>query len=380
MKMNKNMVITSLLLIAGLVVLFSPRFVVAASGAWTLQTLDPSQVYATSIALDTDGHSHISYCDESKNLKYIYWDGSSWVGETVVADGNVGQHTSLALDSANYPHIIYYDSTSRVLQYVHWTGSSWASETVDNTTGVGRFPCLVLDNSDHPHISYTDDTHSTLRYARWTGASWAIETVDDVDDGAYWTSIVLDSDGYPHISYQDYHDHYDLKYARWTGSAWNISVVDSTDMVGWCSSIALDSNEYPHISYYDGTNQDLKYAHWTGTSWVIESVDSDGRVGNYTSIALDNKDRPHIGYAYSSATPTDNALKYARWTGTAWVKETVASGFTEEVGATSLVLDRKGYPHISYATFSVGSLHYAFIPVPFSWNLFLPAITKSQEK
>jgi hypothetical protein len=71
MKMNKNMAITALLFIAGLFVLFPPRFVLAATGEWALQTLDPSQVFATSIALDDKGHSHISYCDASENLKYI---------------------------------------------------------------------------------------------------------------------------------------------------------------------------------------------------------------------------------------------------------------------------------------------------------------------
>ena len=48
-----------------------------------------------------------------------------WNNEIVDSDGDVGSHTSLAVDSNNQPHISYYDSTNRDLKYARWDGSAW---------------------------------------------------------------------------------------------------------------------------------------------------------------------------------------------------------------------------------------------------------------
>lgn len=135
---------------------------------------------------------------------------------------------------------------------------TWSIETVDSTGDVGELTSMALDSNDYPHISYSDITKGYLKYAKWTGREWSIETVNSAGYVDKFTSIALDSKGYPHISYSDVINE-DLKYAKWTGSAWSIEAVDSDGDVGG-SSIALDSNDYPHISYVDRTNDYLKYA------------------------------------------------------------------------------------------------------------------------
>jgi hypothetical protein len=54
-----------------------------------------------------------------------------WVIQTVDAPGNVGQYTSLALDSNDDPHISYYANLNGDLKYTHWDGSGWSLQTVD---------------------------------------------------------------------------------------------------------------------------------------------------------------------------------------------------------------------------------------------------------
>jgi hypothetical protein len=238
------------------------------------------------------------------------------------------------------------------------TAATWNVQTVDSAGDVGGASSIALDSSNRPHISYYDDTYGDLMYARWTGSAWSIQTVDSAGDVGWDTSIALDSSNRPHISYYDATNR-NLKYARWTGSAWSIQTVDSPGDVGWWTSIALDSSNNPHISYqanfYDYTNSALKYAKWTGSAWSVQTVDSTGSVGSYNSIALDSSNNPHISY-YDG---TNANLKYAKWTGSAWSKETVDSA--GDVGRdTSIALDSTGNPHISYHYYTNRDLKYAY--------------------
>jgi len=91
-----------------------------AEGDFLLSTIDDLQTGATgestSIAVDSTDGIHISYYESGynynlANLKYAYFDGNSWTTTTVDSGGNVGSHTSIAVDSNDEIHISYYDVT-----------------------------------------------------------------------------------------------------------------------------------------------------------------------------------------------------------------------------------------------------------------------------
>jgi hypothetical protein len=336
---------------------------------WHIETVDTGENQGekvgkyTSIALDSNGNPHISYSDSSDvmfaALEYAKWTGTEWIKETV-DQGDTGRYTSIALDSNDNPHMSYYDVGNTRLKYAKWTGTEWIKEFVEpvGPTVTGMFSSIALDSNDNPHISYYDNFRYSLKYAKWTGTEWSIEFVDLTPEwgetrlSGWDTSIALDSDGNPHISYYNLlaPSWGRLKYAKWTGTEWIKEVVDeaggygSDTSVGQYTSIALDSDDNPHISYYDKSNSDLKYAKWTGTEWIKETVDQ-GEVGRYTSIALDsNCDNPHISYYDEGNTQ----LKYAMWTGAGWSIEAVDTG-PDAVGMmSSIALDSDGNPHISY--------------------------------
>ena len=144
----------------------------------------------SSLALDSTGKPRISYYDQTNtNLKYAAWDGSKWV--LTVVDGsnykkgqkggnwdqdhgknedksiNVGEYSSLALDSGGNPSISYYDESNSALKYAAWNGARWDISTVDSSKKVGEYASLELDVNGNPRISYYDATHNDLKFAGW---------------------------------------------------------------------------------------------------------------------------------------------------------------------------------------------------------------------
>ena len=324
---------------------------------WHIETVDSEIGQYTSISLDSSDHPHISYFGGC-NLKYAYFDGSSWHIETVDSGGCVGKYTSISLDSGGYPHISYVDDTNDDLKYAYFDGSSWHIETVDSGGNVGLYNSLCLDSSDYPHISYFDWNNYHLKYAYFDGSAWQIETVDSVLAVGEFTSLSLDSSDHPHISYRD-STYKHLKYAYFDGSNWHIETVDNEFGTGTYTSLSLDSGDYPHISYLDEMNADLKYAYFDGSAWHIETVDSGNVGGRDTSISLDSGDYPHISYCDTGEVD----LKYAYFDGSAWHIETVDSnGWVGEF--TSVSLDSSDYPHISYFDNTNDDLKYAYAYSP----------------
>lgn len=373
--------------------------------SWQRQTVDGSGYVGeyVSLALDSAGYPNISYLDSTGNdqLKYARWNGSSWSREVVDTGGEwgmVGQYTSIALDAADRPHISYYAMTgwgpglphdNDDLRYAYWNGSSWLIQTADagevlrgeTTETVGLYTSIALDTLGNPHISYYDASNGDLKYASWDGSSWQIEIADageviSVSPGGrittetvgYYTSLALDAFGNPHISYRD-SSNQDLKYAHWDGSSWQIERIDSERNVGLYSSIFLDTNDRPHISYYDDSNIDIKYARWNGSSWQIEAVDASigGRYYKYrgirTSLGLDSANNAHISYYDEEK----ESLEYAYWNGSSWQFQT-ADGPSQVGKYSSLGVDTTDHFHISYYDLSNKDLKYAYGEVS-NWRL-----------
>ena len=223
---------------------------------------------------------------------------------------------------------------------------AWIVTTVDSAGMVGEFSSIALDAAGNVHLSYHDHTQGVLKYALRSGGVWTFETVDATEAHVgHYSSIALDGSGNPHIGYaRDLNLYSWLKYAKRTGGTWNVQTVDSQAKgVGWYASLALDPDGNPHLSHYKQWGQNaLRYARWTGSQWVRESVEQGGGDGAWTSIAVDGAGNAHISYRAVEGDVW--VIRYARWTGSAWTITTVGDG----TGDTSIELDASGNPQISY--------------------------------
>jgi LPXTG-site transpeptidase (sortase) family protein len=272
----------------------------------------------TSLALNSSGFPVISYYDATnKDLKVAVCGDATCATKTITpVDGNVvgnlkdvGQFTSLALKSGNIPVISYYDATNgdlKVAVCVDTTCTTKTTTTVDNSTdNVGQYTSLALNSSGFPVISYYDVTNKVLKVAVCVDATCTTattpKTVDSAGDVGKYTSLALNSSGFPVISYYDATNG-DLKLAVCTDATCTAPIltpVDSTGNVGYFTSLKLNSSGFPVISYTDASNFDLKLAvcgNATCTAPILTTVDSTGMVGLDTSLELNSSGAPVISY------------------------------------------------------------------------------------
>lgn len=167
-----------------------------------------------SIALDSNNKVHISYYDADRgHLKYArnvngWWQNSLIDGKTFTGVGN-----SIAIDSSDKVHISYvYEygdgtTTRAKLKYATNETGIWTKKIVDGSGNVGEATSIALDSNDKVHISYYDIVNGNLRYATNKKGFWWSQIVDRMGFSGLFTeisiSIAIDSNNYVHLSYYD---------------------------------------------------------------------------------------------------------------------------------------------------------------------------------
>jgi hypothetical protein len=344
---------------------------------WRIKTVDSADG-SIDLALDGDGNPHISY--DNDGLWRATPLGNDWDRDSI---DDYAYHTSIAIDDQGFAHILYFRSNSRddTLKLADEDSEGWHPASFNlGGLDVGRYNDLAVDANDDRHLLF-----SSWRCRLWGGSGNCISwdpgdlyylflhdgqfQASIVGYSAEYVSVALDDDDAPHVSYHNgYHD--TLKYSR-PGFGGAHTVDESAD-VGLYSSIAVDSRgalPLPHIAYYDVTQGDLKYATATGPdfyhlAWHTEPIDTVGDVytwdvTKYTSIVLDRDGYPQISY-YDDDTQD---LKYAYQDNQGWHKETVDSD--GDVGSwSSLAIDQSGNLHVAYYDATNGTVKYGYLVRP----------------
>ncbi|MDD5092615.1 MAG: hypothetical protein PHQ23_17085, partial [Candidatus Wallbacteria bacterium] len=107
------------------------------------------------------------------------WDIATVDTEAIPSStlGEIGQYTSIAVDSLGDSHISCYEASMGALIYVFYNSGTgkWASQIVDNSVAlVGKYSSIALKggNPSLRRISYYDETNGDLKFAKSDGGAW----------------------------------------------------------------------------------------------------------------------------------------------------------------------------------------------------------------
>jgi hypothetical protein len=140
------------------------------SGVWEPVELlstatDPS---FTSIAVDEANYPHVAYDkDDFEAVCYRTKTASGWQPEeTVGAGGGWNTYGASIAVSGGEKFVAYYAEGD--LKFAMRTAIGWVSEDVDTLGDVGTHTSLAIDNEGYAHIAYRDATNEFLKYAKST--------------------------------------------------------------------------------------------------------------------------------------------------------------------------------------------------------------------
>jgi hypothetical protein len=115
-----------------------------------------------------------------ENAQLAQLKDSSWKIENLSL--NINDFGNLILDSKGFPHftceVLFPELTglgNSTLFYVSWNGTAWNTDPVVSNTYITSIGSLALDSNDYPHVVYiipAPDGLTKIVYASWIAGAW----------------------------------------------------------------------------------------------------------------------------------------------------------------------------------------------------------------
>jgi len=323
-------------------------------GVWEVETVDTMMPHGISLAIDSANKPHIAYQTSTPDgpdywVSYAYFDGRIWDIQSLDDTGTEEAPPSVAcldLDSADQPHVMFNDTATGDWLYRYFDGGAWQALDMEGLHGATS---LVLDADDRPHIVYTG---GGLHYAWHNRTEWLTEEIG-TDLSAISPDLALSGSNTPCVAYYNWEDDH-AALASFSDGEWDFYSAPCITN-GAAPDAACMSTGMPAFSFYNSSAEELWYVYFVkGSGWQHQVPDSDGNVGKRSSLAFDSQNHPHISY-YDQ----DNYdLKYACLDGIDWHVETIEGDGIVSGDISSIAVDSYDRPCVAFRGYEPPFGHY----------------------
>ncbi|MBP9699010.1 MAG: carboxypeptidase regulatory-like domain-containing protein, partial [Elusimicrobia bacterium] len=116
------------------------------------------------LAVDRQGKAHMSFFDENEGgLVYALFDGAHVSSSTLDVSPGAGVHSDIAVNSQNFPMIVYLSAGIGVRAAV-FGGASWSLSTLEAGAQNGVGPSVVFNRYNHFLASYLNGDSNELKF------------------------------------------------------------------------------------------------------------------------------------------------------------------------------------------------------------------------
>lgn len=175
------------------------------------------------------------------------------------------------------------------------TASAATGPLGDDYDTVGYFCTVALDSADNPHILYRDDTHPSLFYAGWDGSAWDVMLVEGFGlavggDAGYHASVAVTPAGMPVGAWFSYYPNANgslrraLVYGQLEEGRWStVELAEIDNAASFPLTLALNPfNGAREILYQRADGAAVMLARCVGSclnpvNWLKEVVYEEGR-------------------------------------------------------------------------------------------------------
>ncbi|MGQ9456562.1 MAG: hypothetical protein ACUVRS_12110 [Armatimonadota bacterium] len=285
-----------------------------------------------------------------------------WSVEFVYDEGLGSGDCWLVMDHLGIPHVCY--TADGTLYFASKIVGGWSASAIVSVGYWGGLTSLVFDNEGSPCIAFidgSDPVENTLCFARKSG-DWSTEVVTNIGWLAEYVSIAISPGGQPCIAFCRTNDSdVFLSFARRLGAGqWSIENVAQVGSVTG-PSLAFAASGSAFIAFAESDSGTLRVARRVGSGWTIDVVDgtSNNPAVSYPALAIDKEGCPVVAYFLRSQSAS--VLKLAKFTGSAWVKQVVASfPVSIQAGHCAVGFTAAGMPLVPFHDPSTSSLKVAW--------------------
>ena len=332
---------------------------------WSIETVETPgvDIFSTTLALDSADRPAIIYnLWPAKELKYAFRSDKSWDVEIVDSD-YAGRYSALAFDSADVAHIAYWSmpTGSWSLFYSNNQGGVWQGQQLFLWYEGVDPPSLAVDQDDAVHIAFgicSSSLETFVLYFTNRSGAWLPGWMNARPETCPGVSLAIDPDGKPGIAFAR------NPYLFPGNPLW---VSRKTGVIGWRIETAVEDGSMSRFSLVfdpagapaavhsgSGASSNLYLADKRSGVWQAAQIHSAGEVMSERALAADTNGRLHVAFFE----PVQFDLMYGNDVSGNWAFDAIDE--TGDVGQyASIAIDSAGNPHISYVDQTNGALKYA---------------------